>query len=329
MKLFKVTLVITLLIGASSCVSTQYSPARKYAPKDLQEDFVLLRHILESKHPALYWYTSQDSMNAYFDHYYHSIQDSMTEPQFAWQVLAPLTSKIRCGHTSVSFSKRYVKWVKDKKFPSFPLFAKVWNDTLAVIGNLDKNDSIFKRGTLITAINGVPNKELIAHIFNYLPQDGYASNVNYIRLSNNLPYYHRNIYGLSKKYEVDYIDSLGREAHAELKLFEPVKDSTKKEKAPIKKGKVKKQKKQPRENQYRNFKIDSSKQYALLTVNTFAKGRLRSFFRTSFKTLQEQNIPNLVIDLRSNGGGRIGLSTLLSKYVSRLPFRVSDSVYDQ
>ena len=169
MKLFKVTLVITLLIGASSCVSTQYSPARKYAPKDLQEDFVLLRHILESKHPALYWYTSQDSMNAYFDHYYHSIQDSMTEPQFAWQVLAPLTSKIRCGHTSVSFSKRYVKWVKDKKFPSFPLFAKVWNDTLAVIGNLDKNDSIFKRGTLITAINGVPNKKLIAHIFNYLP----------------------------------------------------------------------------------------------------------------------------------------------------------------
>lgn len=327
MKLFKGTLVISLLISVSSCVSTHYSPAKKYAPPVLQQDFTLLRQVLEHKHPALYWYTSKDSMNAYFDTYYHSIKDSMTETEFAWQVLAPLTSKIRCGHTSVSFSKSYVKWARHKKFPSFPLFAKVWNDTLAVIGNLNKKDTVFKRGTLIKAINGVPGKELIAHVFNYLPQDGYADNVNYIRLSNNLPYYHRNIYGLSKNYEVDYIDSLGNLSHTKVKLFEPVIDSAKKVKTPVKKEKIKKQKKPARENEYRSFKIDSSKQYALLTVNTFAKGRLRSFFRASFKTLREQNIPNLVIDLRSNGGGRIGLSTLLSKYISRVPFRVSDSVY--
>ena len=32
------------------------------------------------------------------------------------------------------------------------------------------------------------------------------------------------------------------------------------------------------------------------------------------------------MDIRNNGGGRVGLSTLLSKYISKIPFRVADTV---
>ena len=309
----------------SCTVSKNYSPAKKYPRQELQQDYTLLKNILEEKHPSLYWYTSKDSMDYYFARYYKAIGDSMTELQFAWQILAPLIDKIHCGHTSVGMSKAYSKWAGYRRFPSFPLFLKVWNDTMAVTGNLNPKDSIFKRGTLITSINGVSNHSMIEKMFGYLPEDGHANNINYIRLSANFPYFYRNIYGLSKRYSVTYLDSTGVEKTDTLPIFIAHKDSARKDSlAKIERRKLPKEKKIL---QYRSLEIDSSGKFAVMTLNTFSKGRLRSFFRKSFKKLKKENINNLVLDIRSNGGGRVELSTLLTKYISRKPFKVADTLF--
>ncbi|MEO7049839.1 MAG: peptidase S41, partial [Ferruginibacter sp.] len=190
------------LLVSCSASKKNYSPLKKYPVEVLQQDYTLLRNILEKKHPSLYWYVPKDSMDDFFNYYYDAIKDSMTEQNFAWQILAPMIDKIHCGHTTVGMSKAYGKWVEGKRLPSFPLYVKVWNDTMAVTANLNRKDSIFKRGTLITSVNGVSNHDMIQTMFNYLPQDGYADNVNYIRMSANFPYFHRNIFGLSKEYAV-------------------------------------------------------------------------------------------------------------------------------
>ncbi|MEP6711345.1 MAG: S41 family peptidase [Ferruginibacter sp.] len=310
-----------------SCAASKknYSPLKKYPVQILQQDYTLLKNILQQKHPSIYWYTPKDSMNGYFIQYYNAITDSMTEQQFAWHILAPLVDKLRCGHTSVSMSKAYTKWAGGKRLPSFPLYMKVWNDTMAVTANLNRHDSIFKRGTLITAVNGVSNYDLIKKIFSYLPQDGYADNVNYIRLSANFPYYHRNIYGLSETYKVKYLDSTGQEKEALLPLYVAPKDSARKDSL------AKKERKDlPRERkilQYRSMEVDSSGKFAVMTLNSFSNGHLRRFFKSSFKKLRKENINNLVLDIRSNGGGRVGLSTLLTRYITRRPFKVADTLF--
>ena len=313
-----------------SCAGTKnFSPSKKYPQRLLQEDYSLLRKILEEKHPSLYWYTPQDSMNFYFDEYYAAIKDSMTEQQFAWHILAPLVDKIHCGHTSVGSSKAYRKWVQGKTLPSFPLFFKVWNDTMAVSGNLNRRDSIFKRGTIVTSINGLSTQQLTEKIFSYLPQDGYANNLNYIRMSANFPYYHRNIFGLSPKYKVTYLDN-GIEKTTELPLWAPVRDTSRRLADSIKKIKAPKPPAIPKEKRLerlRSFTIDSSGLMATMTLNTFSNGNLRSFFRRSFRQMKEKNIPNLILDVRSNGGGKVMNSTLLTKYLSRTKFKVADSVF--
>ncbi len=324
---FTAIFLATCILFVSCAVNkSNYDPNKKFPKAALQKDYTLLRNILETKHAALYWYTPKDSMDMYFDKYFRAIPDSMNEQQFAWQILAPLVQKIHCGHTSVSFSKEYVKWVQGKKFPSFPLFFKVWNDTMAVIGNLHSKDSIFKRGILVTAINGVPNQTIISKMFDYLPQDGYETNNNYIRLSANFPYFHRAIFGLSKTYKVDYIDSWGKNKTAIVPLFAPVRDTTQKDSL-VKRERAPTRPKVNRLLQYRSFEIDSSGKFATMTLNGFTKGHLRRFFRRSFREMRHKNIPHLVIDLRNNGGGRVGLSTLLTKYVSRQPFKVADTLY--
>jgi hypothetical protein len=196
---------------------------------------------------------------------------------------------------------------------------------MAVLSSLHPKDSIFKRGTLITSVNGVRNIDQVKHFFNYLPEDGYAHGANYIRLSGNYPYFHRNIYGLSKQYTLTYIDNAGMERSTSIPLFTPVKDTTPKVVA----QKPQKQNLPKSKNilRYRSLKIDSSKKYAVMTINSFSEGRLRTFFRKSFRKLKKENVDNLVLDIRNNGGGKVMWSTLLTKYISKKPFKVADSTY--
>jgi Peptidase family S41 len=320
-------LAIVLL---ASCATSQknYSPVKKFAKEQLQQDFTLLRNILEAKHPSLYWYNPKDSMDMYFDRYYHAIQDSMTELQFGWRILAPLTHQVHCGHTSFSMSKAYNRWISNRRLPSFPYFVRVWGDTMLVTGGLNRKDSIIKRGTVLTGINGWRTKALTQRLFNYMPADGYADNVNYMRLGANFPYYHRNIMGLSRNYDITYLDSTGQERAITVPLFQPVADTGRKSDiqplAKLTKAEKRERRKAILYNK-RFLQIDTVNSTAVMTVNTFSGGRLRSFFRRSFKKLRKENIHNLVIDLRSNGGGKINLSTLLTKYVTRRSFKIADT----
>ncbi len=319
-------LMIALLC---SCAATNksYSPNKKYPKQELQQDYLLLRNILEQKHPSLYWYTSKDSMDMYFDKYYNAIEDSMTEQRFGWKILAPLTHQLHCGHTSFGMSKSFNKWARDKRFAAFPLFLKFWNDTMAVTANLNKKDSVFKRGTLVTSINGVHYKELVQTMFGYLTEDGNADNVNYIRISNNFPYYHRNIFGLSRQYTVQYLDSTGKEQTIMVPLFEFPKDSLKRTGILAKLQKTRQERRQEKLRAERSLAVDTSNNTAVITLNTFSTGNLRKFYRQTFRYIRKTGISNVVLDLRSNGGGKINLSTLLTKYVTRKPFRVADTSF--
>ena len=327
------SLLFVLLIFTSCSVSNKnYNPNRNFSRAQLQQDYSLLRKILETKHPALYWYTPKDSMNYYFDSLYKNIADSMTELQFGWNILAPLTQKIHCGHTSFSMTKQWNKFIADKLIPSFPLHIKVWGpgDTMVVMANLNFKDSVIKKGTIITGINGLSNHELIAKMFQYLSLDGYAQNVNYVRISSNFPFYHRNVFGLYKNYRVDYIDSAGNAKKILLPMFTPIIDSLKKNKTPRGNGLTHHQIKKERIESYRSLTIDTSTNTGLVTLNTFDNGEgkhLRPFIKRAFQKLEKQQVKNLIIDLRSNGGGDINISVLLTKFLRDSNFKVADSSY--
>ncbi len=321
---------ISLLSGCATSFKN-YNPDKKFSRQELQSDYTLLRNILEKKHPSLYWYTAKDSMDFCFDSLYRAIPDSMTELQFGWNILAPLTQKIHCGHTSFAMSKNWGRYLKDKRIPAFPLLLKVWGDTMIVTGNLSKNDSILKNGTQITSINGLNTKQLVQKIFQYLPLDGYSDNVNYIRISSSFPYYHRNVFGIYKNYRVGYIDSAGAEKNILLPMWTPpAPDTTKKKEKKPKPEISHRQLKKERRESMRSLAVDSSSATAIINLNTFSTGsglHLRRFIKQSFKKIREQNLKNLIIDLRSNGGGNIGMHVLFTKYIRNTAFKVADTAY--
>ncbi|MGI8581139.1 MAG: S41 family peptidase [Chitinophagaceae bacterium] len=324
MKAGSVLFISISCMGLISCsVSKNYVADKKYPKEKLQEDYKLLRNILEKKHPSLYWYTSKDSIDYYFDEGYRNISDSMTELQFGWKILAPLTNKIHCGHTSFSMSKGWNRFIRNKRIPSFPLYLKIWKDTMVVTANLNRKDSVIKKGMLITSINGISNGDLIKKMFGYVVQDGYESNVNYVRLSTSFPYFHRNVFGIYKNYTIQYIDRIGKGKKVSVPLFGITEDTLKKIKdfPPVKEKHI------SRKEKLGNVRsLQTNNGTSVMTINSFAGGnRLKAFFRRSFKSTRKNNIKNLVIDIRANGGGDISNYVALTKYIRNTPFKVADT----
>jgi hypothetical protein len=331
-NLLQVLFCVLLSIQIVSCSSTKqnFAPNKKYSAAALQQDYQVLRQVLEKKHPSLYWYTSKEKLDAYFNRYQPQ-GDSLTEQQFLWLCVTPLLNKIKCGHTAAAASKAYAGWAKNKAFSSFPYYVKIMNDSLVAYASLLKKDSIIKRGTVITSINNIKAATILKYMQEFISTDGYAINVALHKLSANFPYYHRNIFGLNKKYDITYLDSLGRENKTNVAAFSLQLDTSKKPKVDsiVKVPKPKKEKisRKARLKNIRDFVIDSSKQFATLTVNGFNGGGLRKFFRKSFKQMRKQQIANIIIDVRTNPGGKVALSTLLTKYITNKPFKIADTCF--
>lgn len=322
-----------ILLTACGVSKSSFSPGRKFSPEQLQRDYDLYRNILEHHHPGLYWYTPKDSIDYYFDYGRRQLNDSLTEPAFR-KILSFVTAKINCGHTSIRNSRAWAKYsdtVRAGKM--FPLSMKLWNDTMLVTANLNRRDSILRRGTMITKVNGKTVPELTDTLFRYISSDGYNLTHKYQSLSNR-GYFgslYTSIFGPKEKYDLEYIDSTGKPAKITIPVYNPAADTV---------GRMairqparipmpsKKERKRQQISTIRLLRIDTVNHSAMMTLSTFGKGyALRKFFRQSFRAIKENHITHLIVDVRGNGGGNVNNSTLLTRFIANQPFRTGDSLY--
>jgi hypothetical protein len=322
--------MILLSCGVSK---SSFSPDKKYSLQQVQKDYFLYRDILQEHHPGLYWYTSKDSMDYYFNYGQQQLKDSMTEPEFR-KVLNYVTSRIGCGHTSVSSSKAWSKYKDTSRLDKmFPLSLKIWNDTMVVTANLNRKDSVLKRGAVITGINGKAVHEIIDTLFEFISTDGYNRTHKYQTLSNRgfFGSLYTSLFGLSEKYSIEYIDRLGNTKTTTAPVYDPAADTI--GRAAIRRissiqQPSRNERKQQRLNSIRLLKIDSVNHTAVMDISSFRNGYgLRSFFKNSFRELQQNKIGHLIIDVRNNGGGEVTNSLLLSRYLSDHSIKICDSLY--
>lgn len=322
-----IAVVATVMVGCSASRQT-YRPGQKYPEKKLQEDYRIFRNVLEESHPSLYWFTPKDSMDYYFNAGYDQLDDSMTEPEFR-KILSFVTNKIHCGHTTVKPSKQYNRFTDTAQLKIFPLSFKVWPDYMVVTGNLTRDDYTLRRGTIVTGIDGYSVRQLTDTFSNYLSYDGYSENGKLQVLSNRGTFgaLYQSVLGQKDSYTINYIDQYGLEQQTIVPVFTPFRDTTK-----VKKEKDTTGSKPSRPRQVffgsRYVQIDTTLSSAYMTVHTFARGnKLRSFFRKAFRVMDERKIKNLVIDVRSNGGGDAGIATMLTRYIADSKFKIADSLY--
>lgn len=338
-RLYYLLFCLSVLVVSCGTTKQAFDPGRKYAPAVLRNDYHIFRYILEEMHPSLYWYTPRDSMNLYFDRGLAAITDSMTEPQFR-TLLSYVIAKVDCGHTSVRASKAYSHYLDTAKLPQFPLILKCWKDTMVVSANLNRRDSILKRGVIIQSINGWSASQLTDTLLQYVVSDGYNLTGRYQYLSTglNFSWWYKQVIGDTPAYHITYLDTGRQLRQTVVARYDPRADTLRRARqlrAPdgvrrpgLAREPRRKERKQREEFLTRNLQLDSANTTGFMALNTFEHGNhLRRFFRRSFRTLSEKHVQNLVIDVRINGGGDATNSTLLTRYLIDKDFRVADSLY--
>jgi len=334
MKTLIVLLGAVLLLTACGVSKSSFSPNKKYSLEQVQKDYTLYRDILEEHHPSLYWYTPKDSMDQYFQWGREHLKDSMTEPEFR-KVLNYVTARINCGHTTVRPSKAWAKYNDTVKLGKmFPLSMKVWDGAMTVTANLNRRDSILTRGTVITKINGRSKEELTDTLFDYISTDGYNRTHKYQTLSNRgfFGSLYTSLFGLSEKYTIEYLDRYGQARTTIIPVYNPATDTAGRTGTrpfrPAAPQPSKRERRRQAANTVRLLKIDSVNHTAMMDLSSFGRGYgLKKFFHNSFRVLKENKIGHLIIDVRSNGGGSVTNSTLLSRYLVSQKFKVTDSLF--
>ena len=326
--------LISILIGwLCACTTTrdEFNPHKSFPPDQLQQDYQIFRGALEQSHPSLYWYTSKDSMDHYFDQGLSRMKDSMTETQFR-AVLSYVVAKINCGHTAIKYSKNFMKYLDTSRLQTFPLGLKFWQDTMVVTINLNRQDSVLRRGTVLTAIEGQTPKQLRDSLFQFLVTDGTSLSGKYQTLSTGFTFanWYKYAYGLPQTITLDYLDSLGNQQQTSIAPYDFKNDTMRRLVFPIPRKPGEKRRRPPQGAfvSESHMQLDTASATGFMVLNTFDKGNhLKKFIRSSFKTMDQNNTRHLVIDVRSNGGGEAGNSTLLTRYLIDHKFKLADSLY--
>lgn len=335
MKSLFYSLLFVYVAATSACSVTKdafYTPQKKYSPWQLQKDLQVMEQTLRNNHPSLYWYSTPAEVDAAFQRANALLNDSMNEISFR-NLLNETVFVLGCGHTSVRHSKAYSRYQAERRSSGFPLNLKVINDSsLAVTGNNNRSDSVFKAGMEIKAVNGLTAKQLIDTLYKLIPTDGNALNFSYQNLSNNFTNYFNSRFQNEKKYKIRYVDFSGREKEKTVSYYDPYADTTGRRRMfPQNPGLVTQpptlSERQLKQQATRSFTVDSSRRFAVLRLSSFTRYLRRSFIKQTFRRLKKQNIPNLIIDVRSNGGGLIKTSLLLTRYVKKEPFVFTDSIF--
>ena len=322
--------VITALLFFSSCaVSNQFTPEKKYSPKELRDDLQLMEQTLRRNHPSLYWYSSKDEIDAAFQRAYVKAGDSLNENSFK-NLVAETLFPIRCGHTSVRHSDQWNSYFSRRAPRGFPLGLKITDDsTLIVTNNFNRRDSLLKRGMQILQINGLSPRQIIDTLFPLISIDGNAKNFSYQNISNSFQLYYNSRFPDVKKYSITFKDANSNQRTTIIPALGTDRDTTRR---PVTitgtaTSEPELSERQRKIQAVRSFEIDSLNRFAAIRINSFTRYLRPSFIRKTFRKLKQKEIPNLIIDVRNNGGGLIKSSLLLTKFIQRQPFHFTDSIY--
>ena len=328
-------LYIFLVICLFGCTSVERYNAHidKNIPiHQLRKDVDFVHKKLIRNHPKLDYYIPKDQIEYKFDSLKESIQEPLKPNEFFLQIQS-VVSNLRHGHTDVMplFKKSTKKELKYYKNSTGPLgqISTFWhNDSLYVVSTTTK-DSVIKPGSVIVKIDDIEPQKLVEKYKHTFYGDGYGTTYFQNRLTRNFISYFYNLEEETKDSILYTFSYQGREyqhtVHRKFKAAEKkeVKKNDTIDKQPVIKVPTVKRLKT---YQYSHSKSSNSyartlsfptndSAFAVLKVSTFSYGDFAKDYKGIFDKVKAYKVQNLVLDLRSNGGGKLADSYQLFSYL--------------
>jgi len=322
----KYVFITLLFLSFFSFYGHSQEAYKKLIPTEkLHEDVAILKYNLETIHAGLYTYTSKLEMDAAFEEIIGEINSPMTQVDF-YRLVLPLHNKIKNGHTFIIPPESW-SHALETKLPHFPFDIYKYKEKLYVLRNLSKNTSI-KEGDEILEINGELAIDVYEKIIDQSTKDGNNRTYPGVLVHQDFSEYYANIFGIPKIHQLT------------------IKQDKEERKVEIK-GVLIQEMRTISQNRYQyekrpwyndvfvekvHLKIDSG--IAILTIPSFGvddfkdwKLNFKDYFKSVFNTIEKENIQELIIDIRDNGGGNGDIAGEVFSYLHDKPFQLVKDIY--
>ncbi|PNQ72872.1 peptidase S41 [Hanstruepera neustonica] len=338
-------LLLVSLILIVSCKSVEKYNAQVtslHSIYDLQEDVDAIYGQLKRHHPRLYQYSSKETLDFKFDSLKNTIVKPITSQEF-YEKLAPVVREVRQGHISVAppkekFTKPERKELNKKKFEFYELDFECLDDALWVTGA--RTDSALI-GSQVLKVNTENPMDLIKKYEHQIASDGYNTTLYSRAIGKNFArlYYRDKGFLDSVALTFKLRDSVFTRVLKRVDKNKPADSVQKPQDSTVVKTLTKDERNAKkiaeREKRKRHKKlgyISSRKEYirnfnylndavAIMKIRGFEDGPYKEFYSESFQKLDSLNTPYLILDLRDNGGGRIGEIDYLFSYLAQEPYQ--------
>lgn len=299
--------LLTLLLGLE--VLLPFCQAQTIQPIQLREDLAIFRDALERFHPEMYRYTEASSFDRIFSGIESQLHQPMNQVEF-YKTMMPAVAALKDGH---------LKWIiqgEDQHYgvfesDLFPLNLYFEEEKAKVLGHFGgENVPVLAE---VLSINGRPIASIQESIWKSLTfGDGASEGGKRYQLNRFFSAQYALQFGVSNLYEVELV-------HQGKRLIWNGKG--------VEKNQI--EANYPSKDQPLSFRMTNG-WTGIMKINRFFsyKGEpdFKQFLKNSFKSLENEGISNLILDLRGNEGGNEKLGIELYKYLALDAFDYYDFV---
>lgn len=307
-----------LITNGSECLAAKQNKKsdpdqishKAYSEDALRADLTQIRDILINNHPAVYQFTSKELFEKVFNEQYAKINRPMNLRDF-YRIATPVVTLVHCGHTVIILPDRF--WDNESRV-YFPV-RMTFITGKAYVNSFYDNENILPLWSEVLSVNGIPMSEIFASATALISADGYNEAFKPDRLGLRFQDFFNICYGSYNYFNIEYLRPGSKFADS-LKLngvkrcFDPQSPLT--NSGMTSTG-----------DPYLDLEIDRSKDRAVMTIKSFYysqnKEKFYRYIDKAFEEISNNNIHNLVLDLRNNFGGDAYCTSHLFSYLESTP----------
>lgn len=274
---------------ANNC---SYFPV-KATREQLVEEFNQMTHVVMYLHPKVTILADSAALRQAADSYTHMFTDSMSLEQYHQFVRNWLVG-IGCGHTTSAPSLDWYTYQKEVK-QIIPLEIFINQNTLWIRAITDSTQTL-KAGMEILSINDIPASKILSDMRAIQTTDGVNKTGVDFYIQSLFRTYFVFLYGNCSHYNIRCLDNQGNVAEqtitgglkATAPKLNPLSGTDTIETA---------------DGIANLLYLKDKPNIAILSIHAFGFSHYKRFYKDVFKTIEEDSIQHLIIDIRGNGGG--------------------------
>ncbi len=286
----------------------------------LLEDFGILERAYRELHPGLYRYNTPVELASHFEILRTELEPGLSTAD-AYLAFSRLLAKLRCGHTYANFfnQSEEVQTAVFGRRDKLPFTFRIVAQRMIVTADASV-DQVLAPGTEVLFIDGVPVHEILRGLLPYVAADGSNDGKRWdeLQLTGVGDFEYFDVFfplvyaPTGEHFSLEITDATGPRSSVSVSR---VTRPERRERLAARYG--------PRPNsvdELWEFVVWDS-EVAYLKIGSFVTWRMemdwRAFLRDAFDTLREQDIPNLVLDLRGNAGGDDAVRHTLRSFLQK------------